>query len=50
MRQNGKALTYGQIIQLRHVFTDKFVHASTTQTSYTESNNIKVIIQSESQS
>ncbi|XP_052783710.1 inositol 1,4,5-trisphosphate receptor type 1-like isoform X3 [Mya arenaria] len=41
-RQQGKKLLYGQIIQLKHKFTDKFIHVSTTVTSYTESNNMAV--------
>ncbi|CAH1800283.1 unnamed protein product [Owenia fusiformis] len=41
-RQLGKKLLYGQVIQLRHVFSGKFIHVSTTQTSKTESSNMQV--------
>ncbi|KAH3742158.1 hypothetical protein DPMN_048894 [Dreissena polymorpha] len=41
-RQQGKKLLYGQIIQLKHRFTQKFIHVSTTITSPTESNNMAV--------
>ncbi|CAH1239559.1 ITPR1 [Branchiostoma lanceolatum] len=41
-RQEGKRLHYGQVIQLQHVFTKKFLHVSTTQTSHTEINNMRV--------
>ena len=45
-RQHGKKVLYGQIIQLRHVFSGKFVHISTTQTSRTETSNMQVRLQS----
>ncbi|KAL4219957.1 hypothetical protein ACF0H5_020368 [Mactra antiquata] len=41
-RQQGKKLLYGQIIQLKHRFTSKYIHVSTTTTSPTESNNMAV--------
>ncbi|XP_053404110.1 inositol 1,4,5-trisphosphate receptor type 2-like isoform X2 [Mercenaria mercenaria] len=41
-RQQGKKLLYGQIIQLKHRFTLKYIHVSTTTTSPTESNNMAV--------
>ncbi|XP_067668084.1 inositol 1,4,5-trisphosphate-gated calcium channel ITPR2-like [Haliotis asinina] len=41
-RQLGKKVLYGQVIQLRHLFTGKYVHVSTTKTSQTESNNMAV--------
>lgn len=34
-------------IQLRHVFTGKFVHVSTRQTSWTESSNLSVELKPE---
>lgn len=36
------ALTPCCFSQLRHVFTDKFVHVSATQTSRTETSNMQV--------
>lgn len=41
-RQQGKKLLYGQIIQIKHRFTLKYIHVSTTTTSPTESNNMAV--------
>ncbi|CAC5372088.1 unnamed protein product [Mytilus coruscus] len=41
-RQQGKKVVYGQIIQLQHTFTQKYIHVSTTKTSSTESNNMAV--------
>nr|XP_022345635.1 inositol 1,4,5-trisphosphate receptor type 3-like isoform X6 [Crassostrea virginica] len=41
-RQQGKKVLYGQIIQLRHLFTNKYIHVSTTKTSTTETNNMAV--------
>ncbi|KAK3085572.1 hypothetical protein FSP39_005468 [Pinctada imbricata] len=41
-RQHGKRVRYGEIVQLKHVFTGKFVHMSTTQTSQKDKNNMKV--------
>ncbi|XP_062567417.1 inositol 1,4,5-trisphosphate receptor type 3-like isoform X1 [Saccostrea cucullata] len=41
-RQQGKKVLYGQIIQLRHLFTNKYIHVSTTKTSNTETNNMAV--------
>ncbi|XP_064638655.1 inositol 1,4,5-trisphosphate receptor type 3-like isoform X2 [Lineus longissimus] len=43
-RQNGKKLLYGQIIQLCHVFTGKFIQISTTQTSKTETSNMEIVL------
>ncbi|KAJ8309658.1 hypothetical protein KUTeg_011523 [Tegillarca granosa] len=42
VRQTGKKVVYGQIIQLKNVFTGKYIHVSTTKTSVTESNNMAV--------
>ncbi|CAD5124825.1 DgyrCDS13086 [Dimorphilus gyrociliatus] len=33
-RLRGKALRYGEIIQLRHIFTNKFIHVSASDTSH----------------
>uniref|UniRef100_A0A914XA54 Uncharacterized protein n=1 Tax=Plectus sambesii TaxID=2011161 RepID=A0A914XA54_9BILA len=41
-RQRGKPVYYGQIIQLRHAFTGKFIHVNTSQTSWCESSNLLV--------
>ncbi|XP_013381715.1 inositol 1,4,5-trisphosphate receptor type 3 isoform X4 [Lingula anatina] len=41
-RQHGKRVRYGEIIQLKHVFTDKYVHISTTQTSHRDKNNMLI--------
>ncbi|KAL3848254.1 hypothetical protein ACJMK2_019123, partial [Sinanodonta woodiana] len=41
----GKNLLYGQIIQLRHLFTNKYIHVSTS-TSITENSNMAVELQS----
>ncbi|KAI0241016.1 hypothetical protein LSAT2_003195 [Lamellibrachia satsuma] len=40
-RQLGKKVLYGEVIQLKHAFTCKYIHVSTTQTSHTESSNIQ---------
>ncbi|CAL1526674.1 unnamed protein product [Lymnaea stagnalis] len=41
-RQHGKRVRYGEIVQLKHLFTGKFVHMSTTHTSKKDKNNMKV--------
>ncbi|GFO23773.1 inositol 1,4,5-trisphosphate receptor type 1 [Plakobranchus ocellatus] len=41
-RQHGKRVRYGDIVQLKHIFTGKFVHMSTTHTSKNDKNNMKV--------
>ncbi|XP_033730119.1 LOW QUALITY PROTEIN: inositol 1,4,5-trisphosphate receptor type 2-like [Pecten maximus] len=41
-RQQGRKVLYGQIVQLRHVFSSKYIHVSTTKTSETESSNMAV--------
>ncbi|KAK3095082.1 hypothetical protein FSP39_010070, partial [Pinctada imbricata] len=41
-RSQGKKVLYGQTIQLRHVFTNKYIHISTTNTSVIEGNNMAV--------
>ncbi|XP_070173454.1 inositol 1,4,5-trisphosphate-gated calcium channel ITPR3-like [Littorina saxatilis] len=46
-RNQGKKVLYGHTVQLRHLFTKKYVHVSTTKTSRTESNNMAVELQCE---
>ncbi|EDV25315.1 uncharacterized protein TRIADDRAFT_55241 [Trichoplax adhaerens] len=41
-RQTGRQLTYGQVVQLKHVFTNKYISASSTHTSQTETSNMLV--------
>ncbi|XP_070538210.1 inositol 1,4,5-trisphosphate-gated calcium channel ITPR3-like [Ptychodera flava] len=41
-RQHGKPVKYGQVIQLKHQFTGKYIHVSTTNTSSTEYSNMLV--------
>ncbi|KAL4234550.1 hypothetical protein ACF0H5_006191 [Mactra antiquata] len=41
-RQHGKRVRYGEIVQLKHILTGKFVHMSTTQTSQIDKNYMKV--------
>ncbi|XP_077987360.1 inositol 1,4,5-trisphosphate-gated calcium channel ITPR1-like [Glandiceps talaboti] len=41
-RQHGKPVKYGQVVQLRHQFTGKYIHVSTTNTSMTEYSNMQV--------
>uniref|UniRef100_A0A1I8FE30 MIR domain-containing protein n=1 Tax=Macrostomum lignano TaxID=282301 RepID=A0A1I8FE30_9PLAT len=43
-RQRGKKVLYGQMIQLQHAFTGKYVHISTQNTSPTESSNMQVTL------
>ncbi|XP_064627454.1 inositol 1,4,5-trisphosphate receptor type 1-like isoform X9 [Lineus longissimus] len=44
-RQQGKRVRYGEIIQLKHLFTGKFIHVNTTQTSKRDKNNMLVSLQ-----
>ncbi|KAL8600024.1 hypothetical protein ACOMHN_057793 [Nucella lapillus] len=46
-RNRGKKVLYGHTVQLQHLFTNKYVHVSTTKTSRTESNNMAVELQGE---
>uniref|UniRef100_A0A1I8H777 Inositol 1,4,5-trisphosphate receptor n=1 Tax=Macrostomum lignano TaxID=282301 RepID=A0A1I8H777_9PLAT len=39
-RNQGKRVRYGEIIQLKHVFTGKFVHVNTNETSQYDKNNM----------
>ncbi|XP_074663089.1 inositol 1,4,5-trisphosphate-gated calcium channel ITPR3-like [Tubulanus polymorphus] len=41
-RQQGKRVRYGEIIQLKHFFTRKYLHVNTTQTSKRDKNNMLV--------
>ncbi|XP_064638087.1 inositol 1,4,5-trisphosphate receptor type 2-like isoform X2 [Lineus longissimus] len=41
-RQHGKRVRYGEIIQLKHVYTGKYIHVSTTQGSVRDKNNMLV--------
>ncbi|XP_033761182.1 inositol 1,4,5-trisphosphate receptor type 3-like isoform X6 [Pecten maximus] len=41
-RQQGKKVVYGQVVQLKNSFSQKYIHVSTTKTSETESNNMAV--------
>ncbi|XP_053404101.1 inositol 1,4,5-trisphosphate receptor type 3-like isoform X2 [Mercenaria mercenaria] len=43
-RQQGKKLLYGQVIQLKHRFTLKYIHVSTSATSPTEGKNMAVVL------
>ncbi|CAH1800294.1 unnamed protein product [Owenia fusiformis] len=45
-RQMGKMVRYGEIIQLQHVFTQKFIHANPNQASRRDKNNIMVQLHS----
>ncbi|XP_025079753.1 inositol 1,4,5-trisphosphate receptor type 3-like [Pomacea canaliculata] len=45
-KNQGKKVLYGQIVQLRHLFTNKYIHISTTKTSYREGNNMAVELHS----
>lgn len=47
-RQTGKTVLYGQIIQLKHIFTGKWVHVNPIQTSVTETSNMTVELRSQS--
>ncbi|CAD5113406.1 DgyrCDS2578 [Dimorphilus gyrociliatus] len=43
-RQFGRKVLYGQTIQLRHLFTQKFIHSSTETTATTKSGSMKVFL------
>ncbi|KAL8603330.1 hypothetical protein ACOMHN_054026 [Nucella lapillus] len=43
-RQLGKRVRYGEIVQLKHAFTNKYVHMCTSQTSQKDKNNMMVQI------
>ncbi|XP_035825085.1 inositol 1,4,5-trisphosphate receptor type 3 isoform X3 [Aplysia californica] len=41
-RQHGKRVRYGEIVQLKHGFTGKYVQMSTTHTSKKDKNNMRI--------
>ena len=41
-RQHGKRVRYGEVVQLKHSFSAKYVHMNTTNTSKKDKNNMKV--------
>lgn len=43
-RQMSKRVRYGDIIQLQHDFSNKYVHVSTTTTSNRDKNNMQVLL------
>eukprot|EP00040_Diaphanoeca_grandis_P036640 m.234491 g.234491 ORF g.234491 m.234491 type:complete len:2978 (-) comp33655_c0_seq5:398-9331(-) len=47
-RQTGKALVYGDIVQLRHKYSNNFLAGSTVKTSVLEYNNLRVALQEHS--
>ncbi|KAK3086885.1 hypothetical protein FSP39_024881 [Pinctada imbricata] len=44
-RQMGKRVRYGEIVQLKHSFTNKYIHMCTSQTSHQDKNNMLVMLQ-----
>nr|KAG5712192.1 hypothetical protein BaRGS_014542 [Batillaria attramentaria] len=44
-RQLGKRVRYGEIVQLKHAFTNKYVHMCTSQTSQKDKNNMMIMLQ-----
>ncbi|XP_055891550.1 inositol 1,4,5-trisphosphate receptor type 1-like isoform X4 [Biomphalaria glabrata] len=44
-RQQGKKVRYGEIVQLKHVFTGKYIHMCTSQTSQRDKNNMMIMLQ-----
>eukprot|EP00054_Salpingoeca_dolichothecata_P021398 m.136903 g.136903 ORF g.136903 m.136903 type:complete len:2486 (+) comp23973_c0_seq1:94-7551(+) len=42
LRQRGKQLMYGQIVQLRHTFSGRFLKANTSETASLDHSNMKV--------
>ncbi|CAG2222643.1 unnamed protein product [Mytilus edulis] len=43
-RQMGKRVRYGEIVQLKHVLTSKYVHMCTSQTSQRDKNNMMIML------
>lgn len=41
-RQHGKTVRYGEIVQLKHMFSGKYIHTCTTQTSQRDKNNMMI--------
>ena len=46
-RQTGRRLLYGQVLQLQHAYTSKYLHVNSIQTSATEASNLIVELRSE---
>ncbi|XP_021341779.1 inositol 1,4,5-trisphosphate receptor type 2-like [Mizuhopecten yessoensis] len=44
-RQMGKRVRYGDIVQLKHALTNKYIHMCTSQTSQTDKNNMVIMLQ-----
>ncbi|XP_071092410.1 inositol 1,4,5-trisphosphate-gated calcium channel ITPR3-like isoform X4 [Haliotis cracherodii] len=44
-RQLGKKVRYGEIVQLKHTFTNKYIHMCTSQTSQRDKNNMMIMLQ-----
>ncbi|XP_041376656.1 inositol 1,4,5-trisphosphate receptor type 1-like [Gigantopelta aegis] len=44
-RQLGKRVRYGEIVQLKHYFTNKYIHMCTSQTSQRDKNNMMIMLQ-----
>ncbi|GFN95264.1 inositol 1,4,5-trisphosphate receptor type 1 [Plakobranchus ocellatus] len=44
-RQQGKKVRYGEIVQLKHVLTNKYIHMCTSQTSQRDKNNMMISLQ-----
>ncbi|KAK2143258.1 hypothetical protein LSH36_859g02062 [Paralvinella palmiformis] len=45
-RNTGRRVRYGEVIQLKHSFTGKYIHMSTTKTSKVDKNNMLVTLES----
>jgi len=41
-RSQGTFVTFGQIVQLQHEMTNSYLHASSSDASYTDAQNMKV--------
>ncbi|KAL5022859.1 hypothetical protein ScPMuIL_002014, partial [Solemya velum] len=44
-RQMGKRVRYGEIVQLKHIFSNKYIHMCTSQTSQIDKNNMMIMLQ-----
>ncbi|BFZ19740.1 hypothetical protein BsWGS_22779 [Bradybaena similaris] len=44
-RQQGKKVRYGEIVQLKHIFSNKYIHMCTSQTSQRDKNNMMITLQ-----
>lgn len=47
-RQSGKAILYGQVVQLRHHFSNKFLSISTSEAASLNVTNLRVDLRSHS--